>query len=283
MLDVHNILFHRLTRLAVFNAEGVPLLSHLSTVGKDETCSHCARKISQQPNEFGELAHVGNNCYGQPERLCVCCYAFSASNPLIMGVEKSFAPNTGQRFGMLAGSGALIELNSDRTWFFVPEGSAVKFPKAGLEAMKEMGVVLEVIPSVKQVEFIAKLQELEAPCLWVNNFGRKTASLIKNLRISTAMEALFMCTDDELNSASAAQQYLDVKNLMAIIGTLKVMTDRNAFLRTVYGFDDGAVSPVGMVNALNQNPEWLTIYRLLPKDPHTRHNVLSLASRISKA
>lgn len=148
--------------------------------------------------------------------------------------------------------------------------------------MRNMGVEMVVMPSMKQIGFISKIADLTAPCIWINNFGRKTTSLIKNLRFSNDLKALFMCTDDELNSASLPQKYLNIEDLMQVAKGLKALPDSTAFLRTVYSFGDGRLSPALMVAELEKNPTWLPVYRLLPKDPHARHNVLSLAAGINK-
>lgn len=171
-MDVHNLLFNRLTKLAFLGLPEINTLEGFRQLSGNEVCSICRRNLTMQPKQFERLALVGKNSYKQSVTYCVCCAAFFQNNPDVMGIEKPKAPNTGQKFGMMAGSGALIELNTNRTIFFVPEKSAAKFPKSSLEEMERHDIELVRLTQFEQLSHLADLK-LNYPVLWINSFGKK--------------------------------------------------------------------------------------------------------------
>lgn len=280
-MDVNNLLFDRLTKLAF---KGLPHISEIEgfeKVHEEEACSICKREISKQPSEFGTYAYIGQNSYKQDVTYCVCCAAFFQNNPEVLGIEKPKAPNTSQKFGMLAGSGVFIEQDTQRTFFFIPDKSADKLPEKTVELMSELGIEVVKITQFNQLSFLSGT-DLNFPALWINNFGKKTTNLVSNLKLSTSGSALQMVTDDELNSSTEAMYKIDLPLLMRF--SEKYMADKAKakFKKALTDLSNGSISPKKMAELLEQHPSLKELLVLLPKDPHQRIELIRLAEKVSK-
>jgi hypothetical protein len=237
----------------------------------DSNCSLCSRT----PKEYG-LAIGVTNAYKQDLVLCTACHSFFCSNVEMLGVEKPKAPDTSQKFGMWSGVGALIEVNTKRTILFAPEGVIKKLPASFPSDISVVKIV-----STKQVMWLIENKEnLSFPLLWVNDFGRKTDSLIANLALSNSINSVIACTDEILNSTTSLKREIDLSNLQVIADLLSGHKKKAAFLTTVRGLASGGVAPSEAGEFFKQFPELKLALSKMPIDPHARLQMLSIISKI---
>lgn len=279
-LDVHNLLFERLTKIA-FHGLNISEIEGFSDIDKGEVCSICKREISEQPTQYGSLAFSGKNSYKQDVTYCICCSAFFQNNPKVLGIEKPKAPNTSQKFGMLSGSGMFIELNTDRTILFMPEKSAEKLPHSTLDLLSNVyGVELVKITQFNQLTYLSNL-ELNFPALWVNNLGKKTNSLVSNLKMSNSDSALWMITDDEVNSSSEMMYKINLAKLIHFAKALKDCKGKAKFKKAITDLCNGRIKPAQVAELLQEEPEFVPLIQSLPKDPHLRIEYFRLAEKVA--
>ncbi|HDY7671224.1 MULTISPECIES: hypothetical protein [Vibrio] len=284
-LDVHNILFERLTSLAMYSGKEKIDASEFGLIEltEDTICSYCHRFVSDQPEHLGMLGFQGKDSYKNEIVLCGCCNAFFANNPAIMGIEKLKAPNTGQKFGMLKGTGALIDIKNHRSFLFTPPKSFDKFPDDtkkiasdvfGIEIVKSAGISA-------QISFISKVEGLEES-IWISDFGRKTDSLIANLVISDSLKKMREVNDDSINSSSVALKVTDFENLIKIAKILNSSKAKKAYCKLIVDFSNGRISPAEMSKAISDEKfESLSgILPLLPPDPHLRKGIIMKAATL---
>lgn len=279
-MDVHNLLFERLTKIA-FHGLNISEVEGFSEVDGDTVCSICSREVSEQPPQYGSIAFSGKNSYKQDVTYCVCCSAFFQNNPEVLGIEKPKAPNTSQKFGMLSGSGMFIELNTDRTILFMPEKSANKLPDSTLSLLSDVyGIELVKITQFNQLTYLSDL-ELNFPALWVNNLGKKTTSLVSNLKMSNSDSALWMITDDEVNSSSEMMYKIDLTKLVQFAKNLKACKGKAKFKKAIIDLCNGRVTPAQVGELVQKEPEFLPLIQALPKDPHLRIEFFRLAEKVA--
>ena len=280
MRDVHSEVFKRLTSLALYNKSAEDLESiGLTIISHDTHCSYCSRPL--QP---GTAGFVGTDSYNTPITLCRCCHTFFVNNPNVMGIEKAKAPNTGQRWGMLAGSGAFIDFESDDCLLFMPKKSSDKFPEQTVRIAKEQFriTIVNVSGANKQLEVIAQKQP-KGQCVWISNFGRKTDVLIRNLVISPGLDSLIEVNDAEINSSTAATRIINLNAVIKIARHFQAHAKlKNPFINTVSDYVRGKLSPAKMMEAMNSDKlkPMLDAMHLLPLDPHGRLAMLNLAKKL---
>ncbi|MEZ9709418.1 hypothetical protein AB4254_12120 [Vibrio breoganii] len=277
-LDVNNLLFERLTHI-VYGDSNIGSVDGVVEKDPDDTCSICSRKASDQPKAFGTYMYQGVNSYKVPVQYCMCCNALFHNNPEIMGIEKSTAPQTANKWGMLAGTGMVTECRSGRTLLFMPPKSAEKIPETTKAQLAEKKIEFFECTQFEQLRVIAS-QGIEFPALWVNSFGRKTDQLVANLRLSGDVTRVIMVNDDELNSSIAARYKINLRNLIAIADVLNGNKLKAKFKRTMSEYSSGASSPADVMKFLQENPELQEVFSLLPLDPHLRVETLKLADKV---
>ena len=284
-MDVHNIVFEKVTQMALWGGVLDDRIEHdLVELCMDETCSYCDRKIAEQPIAFGKLGFSGVDAYGAQLTLCGCCRTYNINNPSVMGIENPKRPNVGQKWGMLAGSGAFISIDTEETVLFMPKKSSTKFPEAVLEEAKaKLNIdVVNVSGLVKQLEVINSLQNV-GRCIWIRYFGRKTDVLIQNLVISPSLSSLIEVDDKEYNSSTSCLRKIDLISAREIA---RLLADNNkskaAFLKSLTMYIKGLLSPAKMMELLNQDEykPMQSVMRLLPADPHARLRLMAIATKL---
>ncbi|HAS8538237.1 TPA: hypothetical protein I7730_00290 [Vibrio vulnificus] len=277
-VDPHSKLFTALTHLVFVDNPPREETGYVR-LSPEEECDLCKRKIHQQNNSFNGLGKVGLNTYKQKETMCLSCAAFFENNPTIMGVEKSSAPTTGQKWGMLTGSGVYIDLKAMKTVLFMPPKSAEKLPDLFHEHLEKRGIKLVITSQYEQISKIVELG-LGCPAIWVNNFGRKTHQLVANLDWVTSHEELLMVNDDDVNSATKSNYVVNISAIKKLADKLKLMTGKSKFLKMVRDAANGHVGPYELLNFVSECKERESAFSLLPSDPHLQLNYLQLASKI---
>lgn len=284
-MDVHNIVFENLTKITMFTTEPVNLSDFgLEELSSDETCSYCKREIKQQPEILGNYGFNGKKSYGIKVKICACCEMFFLNNPSIMGIEKETAPQTGNKWGMLKGSGVFIDIDSQQTVVFMPEKSFIKLPAATLKiAHKDFNIKFtHELGSINQLIYISKLN-VSGACIWISDLGRRTEVLISNLTISPSIDQLTEINDSEKNSSSAAMLTFNLNNAVSIAEILNEnKKNKKLFIDTMRNFSNGKISPERMMASLG-SPKlapFSAIMPLLPSDPHLRISMLQKASKL---
>ena len=284
-MDVHNMVLERLTSLAFIGQDfKQPDALGLTRLDNKNTCSYCTRPIAVQPSTYQSLGYVGSNSYGAPITLCMCCQAFFVNNPSVMGIEKPKAPNTSQRWGMLAGSGAFIDLESGKSLLFMPKKSSDKFPEQTVRiAEEQFGITIVNVSGVnKQLEIIAQKQP-KGQCIWISNFGRKTDVLIRNLTISPGLDSLIEVNDSEINSSTAATRIINLNAVIQLAQYFQAHAKlKTNFINTASDYVRGKLTPAMMMEAMNSDKlkPLLKAMQLLPIDPHGRLAMLDLAKKL---
>ncbi len=262
-VDAIDLLHRRLTHIAQ---------DDLSEYVKIEAnCSICSRA----PEDYGLAINVKNS-YKEELTLCCACHSFFCSNVKMMGVEKQKAPGTSQKFGMWSGVGALIEVNTNKTILFTPEGVVKKLPSAFPESIEVLTIV-----STKQITWLIENKEsLSFPLLWINDFGRKTEHLIANLAYSQSISSVIVCTDEILNSTTISKRQIDLDGLKVIADLLSGHKKKSVFVSTVRGLAGGSISPSDAGTFFKDYPELKLALSKMPIDPHARLQMLSTITKI---
>ncbi len=249
-------------------------LTHIAATGDEDyqpsnrPCSLCFRT----PDEYGSRSIEIINAYKEAQNLCPCCHSFFISNIDALGVENVKRPNTSQKFGMWSGVGCLIQANAPAV-LFAPKGVIDKLP------LSFSANVIETT-STKQILWIVdNIDSLTFPLLWINDFGRKTHSLIANLRYSTPNE-MHPCTDDEHNSTTLPLRVIDIERIQKIVTMLTEHAQSKGFITTITRLAQGSITPVGGAQFFQKFPELKPALELLPVDPHQRLKLLSAVSKL---
>lgn len=249
------------------------ILSHrlCESTFTDLPCDCCKRPAS----EFNHACYRGIDCYGKTYQFCAGCESFNLTDISIMGIERNektlpSGEKTGvsHRFGMMAGSGAIITATG-RVLFFSPPGTYKKLPKSFLERF-------DVIETTENKQLSAfNDPTLDYPLIYIQNFGKKTPALISGLRWSYSRSAVVICTDNGNPSTEIAKNTINIDLISAALAMAKKLKNSNAFKMNVRALCSGAKSPLEFTDYLNKNPECIAIFRLLPLDPHLRLSILS--------
>ncbi|MFV7772420.1 hypothetical protein [Shewanella marisflavi] len=249
-------------------------LTHIAATGEEEyqhsnrPCSLCFRT----PDEYGSRSIEITNAYNEAQNLCPCCHSFFISNIDALGIESEKRPNTSQKFGMWSGVGCLIQANAPAI-LFAPKGVIDKLPHP-------FGANVIETTSTKQITWIVNnIESLAFPLLWVNDFGRKTHSLIANLRYSTPNE-MHPCSDDEHNSTTLPLRIIDIERIQKIVTMLAEHAQSKGFITTVTRLAQGVITPLDGAKFFKKYPELKPVLDLLPVDPHQRQKLLSVASKL---
>lgn len=245
-------------------------------------CSCCGRGA----HEFDFEGYPGKDGYKVPYVNCAACESFNVGDINVLGIErgKVIHPDGSEtgvshKFGMLAGSGCLID-SAGKTVVFMPPGTYKKIPQSFLDKFT-------VIPCTtgQQITHINKM-DLIFPVIYIQDFGKKTKSLIRGLRYSSSRSQIVVCTDEGNSSTNEAQNTF---NLDALV---EIATIRNSlkntlwaeFRKQVYSLCFGSQTPLDFTAYMQkQNHDGLlAIYRLLPIDPHQRMAWLRLVDKVSE-
>ena len=260
-----DFLFKRLTSVV----ERETVLEHEMIF--DVSCTLCGK---QGINGF-EGMQVENS-YKVAETRCRSCQSLFISNVGIMGVENPRRPNTGQKFGMLGGSGCYIDNN--RSVFFLPPGSYKKLPPKFFQ----LGIEVVEISKFKQATWLVE-QHLNYPCLWINDFGKKTKNLIENLEYSYSEDFMIPCTDDELNLSNKHHRAIDLKSIINITNYLKdIKKKASNYIKFARSYFNGAVSPEVLHEEIKSDHCFKSFFDSLNNDPHIALKQLSLLVELLK-
>jgi hypothetical protein len=143
-----------------------------------------------------------------------------------------------------------------------------------------MGVELVRITQFEQLTFLSK-QDLKYPAVWINNFGRKTDSLIANIKSSNSPESLHMVLDDEVNSSTEVLLKINLPNLIGFAKKYSELKSKAKFKQAVFELSSGRLPPKGMVAFLEQHEDGKPLMPLLPRDPHLRVEFIRLAEKVA--
>jgi len=277
MLDKHPVetLFEHLTHIV---AHKLPEPIH-----HEGDCDCCGRPAS----EFGFKAYAGIDSSRLPYIRCAACECFFVGDVEVLGVERLTKGRKGQpgnkvshKFGMMAGSGALIESNGSVT-FFTPPGTYKKLPNSFLERFS----VIEC-SSFKQMPVVLGMN-LTHPLLYVQDFGKKTYDLITGLRYSVSESAVIPCTD---NGATAFSEPLNTLNLERVRRLLSLsdamkLSEFSELQKNIERLCLGRITPKQFTEYMGKKAtdEMMAIYQALPCDPHMRLRLLKLVYDLKTA
>ena len=277
MLNNHPVktLYEHVTHIV---AHALPAPEHFE--GK---CSCCGRDAA----DFDYQAYSGKDGYGVPYMHCQACEVFNVGDIDVMGIERNETllddgTKTGvpHKFGMLAGSGVLIQ-NNGKVTIFTPPGTYKKLPDAFLSKF----AVVEC-STLKQVALIAKM-DLVYPLLYIQDFGKKTRQLVTGLRYSLSENAVIACTDDGNTATTQFQNTLDLKKVAEIVSLAESMTLSvfKAFKTQIAALCLGGRTPEEFSEWMRDKgtEDMLQIFKLLPKDPHLRLSIMDMVNKIKGA
>lgn len=253
------------------------ILEHALPASKESNapCDCCGRNSAV----FGNKIHAVKDSYKTDCMHCSACESFNVSDIDIMGVEsvRRGGNKVGHKFGMMSGSGCVVTA-SGHVVLFTPPGTYIKLPPA---LLSQFNVVECTIGG--QLEYLNKTS-LDYPLVYIQNFGRKTYSLIQGLRWSLSRKALVVCTDDGNDSTQEAVNTIDLDKLIEIneirqVLPKKIWTDFKTAMQRLSRGDDTPEVFTEKFKKLNSD-ELLKIYRLLPLDPHQRLAIISQLDKI---
>lgn len=247
-------------------------------------CDCCGRNASQFGGEF----FIGKDGYGTVYQHCAACESFNVGDIDILGIERNekILPDgtkigVAHKFGMMSGSGCLVESDGSVT-VFTPPGTYKKLPESFLT---KFNVISCTAP--EQIRHISQM-ELKFPLVYIANFGRKTTALITGLRYSYSRNRIVMCTDDGNESATEALNTFDLDAIMSIVAMKETVSNVlwNEFKRQVSLLASGSSSPAKFTSYIEKIPasamsSLLCIYRQLPIDPHQRLALLRQVEKIA--
>ena len=256
-----DLLFHHLTSIVE------PVMGQPNAAGG--RCDRCNQEVQE-----GYLSKGAYYIYNHKNELYHCkpCHSLDVGDPEITGIERQagtsgkFVPN---KFGMMASTGALIEINTGKTLFFAPQKIIDKLPRSFTE---KIYVRTELGRAQLQV-----VMNAEPPFLYISDFGRKTDSLVSNLKITTRHESVYACSDNgitELNLSSASK----MDKVLSSVDEKQF----SMFITTVSKLARGQLSPVDTGKQLGDSPSLLEAFMMMPVDPHLRLNLMSLLRHMRK-
>lgn len=277
MLNNHPVktLYEHVTHIV---AHALPTPEHF-----DGKCSCCGRDAA----EFDYHAYSGKDGYGVAYMHCQACEAFNVGDIEVMGIERNesvLADGTKagvpHKFGMLAGSGVLIQSNGEVT-VFTPPGTYKKLPGSFLSKFD----VVEC-SAFKQIALIAQM-DLAFPLLYIQDFGKKTRQLITGLRYSLNEKAVIVCTDNGNTSITEFQNTLNLKVVAEIVSLADSMTLSifKAFKTQLAALSLGGRTPEYFSEWMRDKgtDDMMQIFKLLPKDPHLRLSIMDMVNKIKGA
>lgn len=255
-----NILHRYLTGI-VGPAMGAP-------VSGEGVCDRCGQRVAagyavKSSYKIVGRDHINFNCQA--------CRSLDVGSAAITGIERSVgAKQVANKFGMMASAGTVIETETGKTIFFAPQKIMDKFPDIFLRNI-----------DVRPVLGLAQLQMIDDECappfLYISDFGRKTDTLIKNLKITVGLDAVFACNDTNVTEIP----YAAAKAVHAGLKTVD-NPDFALFVQTVSRLAKGEITPIDAYRAI-ENDDLLSAFRLLPADPHLRLTLLSVLKSLRLA
>lgn len=277
MLDKHPVqtLFEHLTQIV---SHALPSPEHYE--GK---CSCCGRDAS----EFGYQAYRGEDGYKTPYMHCAACESFNVGDINVLGIERNETTlpdgsksGVSHKFGMLAGTGALIQSDGSVT-VFTPQGTYKKLPESFLSRFN----VVEC-SSFKQITHLANI-DLQYPLLYIQDFGKKTKQLITGLRYSLSAEAVIACSDNGNSSTTEFINTFDLNVVSKIVDIAQAMPLSlfKSFKAQLAAMCLGGKTPEEFSDFMHDKgtDEMMGIYRLLPRCPHSRLAIMDMVLKIKGA
>lgn len=246
------------------------LESHLTgAIPVDGNCSCCGRPATS----FGSKGFRYKNSYGDMVTHCTPCESFFVSAPEVMGVENPKKPNTGQKFGMWSGVGAIIE--PTRTVLLAPPGVTAKLPPVFFQKVN----VVEATTG-QHLQYLFN-NPLNYPAIYIKNFGRKTSELIRSLRFSFDENGIYACTDDLMTPQNEVSSIININKAKEMYGLLQDYSkkDVDKFISIVSSLAYARISPENASDEFRKN-NMLPLLRALPADPHRRLSLLSLLRKV---
>ncbi|WP_042857922.1 hypothetical protein [Dickeya sp. NCPPB 3274] len=234
-------------------------------------CSSCGRPA----RDFSFLGYESKNSYRQDVMHCTACESFFVSAPEIMGVENPKKPNTGQKFGMWSGVGALINVNECSSVLLAPPGVVEKLPSEFFDMIKVVTAT-----SGQHLEYLFKA-DLEYPIIYIRDFGRKTYELVRSIRISHSENAIYACQDVLMTPQNEVSFVIDLGKAKALHEEMKAFgkKETDAFIRTVSLLASGKITPLEASTEFKKH-NVTSLVKLLPADPHQRINLLNLLRKV---
>lgn len=253
------------------------IVSHMlpDPVETSSNCDCCGRPAA----DFEFKGYQGKNGYGVSYLHCNACESFNVGDVDVLGIDKNLkilpdGTKTGvsHKFGMFAGSGCIVD-SAGKVVFFAPPGSYKKLPESFLEKFE----VIQCTTGGQMMHLQA--MDLSYPIIYIQDFGKKTKSLITGLRYSSSKNHIVICTDDGNTSFNQEHNTVDLSNILKLVSEVSGLK-RSAwkeFRRQISLLSYGGSSPEDFTKYMSkQEPQVLTIYRLLPIDPHQRISMLRL-------
>jgi hypothetical protein len=250
-----------------------------SPVNTHNACSCCKRPAS----EFGGIGYAGQNGYGVEYVHCAACESFNVGDIKLLGIERNAKtlPNGEQtgvshKFGMLAGSGAIITAKG-AVVLFTPPGTYKKLPES---LLKTFTVVEATIAD--HIGYISKA-DFDFPLVYISNFGKKTGNLIQGLRWSYSTNAIVSCSDEGNDSMTEELNTFCAESLLKLkAAKLKLKkAEWENFKKQIRRLCTGYCTPVQFSEYLRGTEQFIPLYRLLPVDPHKRLAMLLQVEKVS--
>lgn len=252
-----------------------------SPIETAESCTSCGRPAA----EFGFVGFEGIGSYDMPYIHCSACHSFYIGDIETLGVERRSKKgvSVAHKFGMMAGTGCLIQSNGKVT-VFSPKGTFDKLPVSFLERFE----VIECT-SYEQIGHLVKMK-LNFPLVYIEDFGKKTTDLITGLRWSYSRNKIIVCTDEGNTSITESMNTLDLDCLADIaVSSNKVPFSLwNKFKSELAKLYSGNVSPLGFTDSLKKlasgdGARLIDIYRKFPTDPHVRKMMIKKIDKVKTA
>ncbi len=252
-------------------------LTHILSPYMDETkpvtgkCSCCHRPAEQ----FGSQGYVFKNSYNMMVTHCTPCQTYFTSAPELMGVENPKRPDTGQKFGMWSGVGAIIDVAKRKAILFAPPGVVVKLPPAFFEQVEVVTAT-----SGQHLQYLFE-NDIAFPAIYIQNFGRKTSELIRSLRVSHSEDVIYACADDLMTPQNAVSFVIDLKKARDLHEKLQAYDKKKTdiFFRTVTLLAYSSTTPDKAFEEFKKH-DLLPLVRALPADPHQRLNLVRLLRKV---
>lgn len=234
-------------------------------------CSCCGRPAT----DFDSEGFEQKNSYGQMVMHCIPCQSFFASAPDIMGVENPKKPNTGQKFGMWSGVGAIIEINTLRAVLFAPPGVVAKLPPAFFEKVEVVTAT-----SGQHLQYLFNTS-INYPAIYIQDFGRKTYELVRSLRASYSDSAIYACCDQLMTAQNSVSFIVDINKAKQLHEQMETYGKKEVdiFIRTVSSLAYARISPEKASEEFKKHG-LVPLLRALPADPHQRLTLLRLLRKV---
>lgn len=247
------IVYDSLTRIVA------PAMS--KPVETQASCSYCGRDAQS----FNNQAYEGKDGYKQPLSCCPACESFAIGDINILGIEsiRGKGNKVSNKFGMMPGVSAAIEVSTGRAVFLPPKGVYDKLPATFLEQIET-----HVMPRGARIPWV--VEHVEFPLIYIADFGKSTGQLIKNLAISASPDELLAITDKSVERINATAS-LNVHRHLQGLPKKEVYL----FMTTVRGLALGTTSPRAANQVWAESPDLANAARALPVDPHQRLALLN--------